>query len=593
MKIRHVIAAIVLLIAGIRLSAETWFVRADGGTRYSARAHNGQCDGKADAAYPGKGVNQRCAFNDVRWMWMDGSYGNSRWVMNGGDTLVVRGCAALPSQQNPDAPHCRIGWDSATAGGMCQGVNEFWGCSIPPPPSGTASQHTRILGGCAYGTYSCHPVAYPYNNNNLTQLFGGFNVGAVMYLSGSSYVDIEGLEITSHNGKCTRVGAPAYPRGCSTSIPADDFANWGIITTNTTSNITLKDVYIHGLTTEGLGGPIGGPFTLTRVFIGFNAFAGWNFDDGHSTPDGPGSSIAATYVTMEGNGCLEEYPITHPAFPALSCWDDNSSGFGDAWSGQNTKLDSFLCDHCVVAYNTKDGFIGPHTLIHSLKITQSQAYGNMGQQWKWGTDAGSTTIFENNLTVGNCRRMSEALPGAPAGYNRHLADFCRAAGDIFSFITAPNSTVLFAGNTVAGYSATVFDLSCASAGQCGSARIIFRNNIVLGFTNAKSNLNEPPGLFYFGDPSVKVASDHDLFYNLRSRPCPLLGHSDVICESPALVNQPPSTIKSEAQLDRFNFRPAQGSPAIGRGLAIDGLTTDFFSSPRPNPPTIGAAEPAK
>src|SRR5580704_7401511 len=185
------------------LSATTWFVRPDGGARYSPKAPKGHCDGKADVAYPGSGVNRHCAFNDVRYMWMDGTYGNSQWVMAGGDTLVIRGCAALPSQQNPDAPHCRIGWDKATGNDAenfwCAGLNTAWGCSMPPPPNGTATQHTRILGACAYGTYSCNPViGYPYTNNNLTQLFGGFGSGAVMYLSGASYVDVEGLEITSH-----------------------------------------------------------------------------------------------------------------------------------------------------------------------------------------------------------------------------------------------------------------------------------------------------------------------------------------------------------------------------------------------------------
>ena len=589
--LQRILLSIIALLAIVSAaSAETWFVRADGGTRYSAKEHNGQCDGKADAAYPGKGANQHCAFNDVRYMWMDGTYGNSQWVMKGGDTLVIRGCAALPSQQNPDAPHCRIGWDSAKAGGICQGVNAFWGCSMPPPPSGTSAQHTRILGGCAFDG-NCTPVnTYPYTKNNLAQIFGGFDVGAVLWLSGSSYIDLAGLEITSHNGQCTRLGSPQYPRGCSTDRPVDDFAAWGIITTDTTSNITMTDLYIHGFTNIGLGGPIGGAFTLTRVFIGFNAFAGWNFDDGHSTPDAPGSSITASYVTMIGNGCLEQYPIKNPQFPALSCWDISNGGFGDSWSGQDTKLNSFSCDHCLMAYNTKDGFIGPHPMIHNLRITNSQSYGNMGQQWKWGMDPHSTTVFENNLTVGNCRRMAEPLPGAPVGYNAHLSDFCRAAGDIFGVINAAQSTVTFANNTTVGYSATIFDLGCERSAPCDSTQFVFRNNIVLGFLDPKYSTGETPGIFYLDNPSLKVQSDHDLFFNLRSKPCPLFGRPDLICQSPALERQPPLTMKSESDLDHFDFRLSPNSPAAHHGQAVTGLTADFFGQPRPNPPSIGAAE---
>jgi len=33
----------------VPMFGETWYVRGDGGTRYSAKVHQGQCDGKADA----------------------------------------------------------------------------------------------------------------------------------------------------------------------------------------------------------------------------------------------------------------------------------------------------------------------------------------------------------------------------------------------------------------------------------------------------------------------------------------------------------------------------------------------------------------
>jgi hypothetical protein len=244
-----------------------------------------------------------------------------------------------------------------------------------------------------------------------------------------------------------------------------------------------------------------------------------------------------------------------------------------------------------MAYNTKDGFIGPHTLISYLKITNSESYGNMGQQWKWGTPPGSTTIFENNLTVGNCRRMSEPLPGAPSSYNRYLGGFCRADGDVLSFFTAANSTVLFANNTIVGYSATTFDLGCERSSPCNSTHFVFRNNIVLGYLNRRNNPSEVPALFYISEPSLKVEPDHSLFFNLRSRPCPTFGRSDLICASPAFINQPPLTLANEAQLDNFNFHPTSGSPANGHGIAVSDITTDYFGSARPNPPSIGAVEP--
>ena len=120
---------------------------------------------------------------------------------------------------------------------------------------------------------------------------------------------------------------------------------------------------------------------------------------------------------MVGNGCLEQYPIVITQFPALSCWDSGSGGFGDSWSGQATSLDSFSCDHCNISYNAKDGAMGPHTLIHHISLTNSVWIGNMGQSGKWGQDANSTFLFQNNLLVGNCMRMSQQLPGAVQNFD--------------------------------------------------------------------------------------------------------------------------------------------------------------------------------
>ncbi len=597
MTIGRTISFILLILVALPLSAETWFVRHDGGTRYSTSVPSGQCDGKADAPYPGKGVDRHCAFNDVRYLWADNSGNPNVWAIAGGDTVVIRSCAALPSQMNPSNPNCRLGYDNNTNGNApnlwCGYGNPNATCFNPPIPSGTAAQPTKILGGCAYETYSCTPINnnYPYGSTNETQLYGGFGLAWTFNLESTKYVTIEGIELTTHNGVCTiGTGTPAYPRGCSSGVPYDDFAQNGFITNNASSNIVFQDVYVHGFNASGLTGAIGGPITMTRMFVGFNAFAAWNFDDGHSTPDGPGSAIKANVVTMIFNGCYEQYPIK-TTYPAQVCYDTNSAGFGDSWSGQDANISSFTCDHCVMAYNTKDGFIGPHTMAHYLKITNSKSYGNMGQQWKWGGAPGSTTIFENNFTVGNCRRMAEPLTGTPSGYNRYLSGFCRAAGDVFSFYTAANSTVLFANNTTVGYSSTMFDIACQAPGACGSANFVFINNIVLGFMNRKYPTGETPGIFYFGDHTIKLDVKNDLFFNLRSRPCPTIGHSDLICASPDFVNQPPPTLASESQLDNFNFCPRKGSPAVGRGVPVNGVTTDFFGTKLPDHPSMGAAEP--
>jgi hypothetical protein len=588
----------------------TWYIRTDGGTRYSATATSGQCDGLGDNAYPGSGTNQHCAFNDFRYMWDDQSYNSGSWVMQGGDTVIIRGCAAAATQQNPDAPHCRIGWDAQSGAGAgytwCLGGGPYgqssYGCYNPPIPAGTATQHTRILGG---NYQNCSTGNAP-NTAAMAQIFGGWSVLNVLSLANTQYVDIQCIEITAHNSACTTHGIPSYPRYCNTSYPLDDYDGNGVTTSNTTSNVLLQDVSIHGHGTSGVFGPIGAGIALNRVFIGFNGFVGWNFDDGHDTLNGAGSSINASYVTMEGNGCYEQYPIVNPQFPARACYDDVSGGFGDSWSGQDSPMASFTCDHCVQMYNTKDGFIGPHTQITNLSITNSTSIFNMGQQWKWNNTTNATTVFENNLTVSGCTRLSEQIPGASQNFalssglgGSYLSDFCRAAGDVFSFSSQANSNVLIAGNTIITDAATIFDLNCGpaggSAGTCGSTPFVFTDNLILAYTHP-SSYPQAPGLFYLSDSSDVVTSSHNSEYGVRN--ADTCGTNGIVCGDPLLVNEPSQTWTTESAFDVFNpfiagnsLAPTLSSPLIGAGVTVPGLTADYLGNVRQVPPTIGAIQP--
>jgi hypothetical protein len=147
---RGILWLLLVMLASTPLFGKTWYVRPDGGTRYSSKVTSGQCDGRTDAPYSGKGANQRCAYNDFRYLWDDhsGAVGRGAWVIAGGDTVIVRGCKALPSQQHPSNPNCRVGWDMSTGNApnrWCYGLGSY-DCFNPPIPAGTPSQHTRILG---------------------------------------------------------------------------------------------------------------------------------------------------------------------------------------------------------------------------------------------------------------------------------------------------------------------------------------------------------------------------------------------------------------------------------------------------------------
>ena len=175
----------------------TWYVRADGGTPYTHNNPSGQCDGKADRAYPGSGVNQHCAFGDYRYLYDDQhtypAPSVSTWVIAGGDTVII-----------DNTKPWRVGHDQGASSGdaWCSGTGNSV-CYNPTIPSGTALQPTRILGRNA-GNCSVNGRA---DASKMTQLFGGYGVYQTLNLGGTQYVDVECLEITSHTN-CVVHGSP-------------------------------------------------------------------------------------------------------------------------------------------------------------------------------------------------------------------------------------------------------------------------------------------------------------------------------------------------------------------------------------------------
>ena len=514
-------------------AAHTWFVRADGGDRK-------QCTGQADAAYRGKEAMQPCAFRHPYYLFTNDQYGNKAWVIKGGDTVIIRGG---PYRMGYKGPNPKDYW------GACPG--DPYGCSMPPIPSGKDGLPTRLLGE----NYQ--------NCDRKTQLFGGFALGTIINLKGSKNVDVECLEVTDHS-QCTRVGGgEPKSEACSSFYPLSDYAGAGIVTNAETAGVVLKNLDIHGLTGDGIIGAIGGDVTADHVRIAFNGAAGWDFDDGRGTKSAPGAIVHASYLTVEWNGCNEEYPITH-AVPAYSCFDQDSGGYGDGVGTPNTQLD-FTCDHCTFRYNTQDGLDLLHVSGSLISVTNSIAYGNMGQQWKMGPM--HSMVFQNNVTVHNCRRLSADMPGAPDGYNKHLSLFCRAAGDGIAFVVSDAGTYVFQNNSFAGYGATSYDISCR--GSCTKANITFQNNLHIGYKDPVGG--ERAAVFYSeGLPrNPFVARDHNIYYNMRSCPSGAAEH----CVDPKIANLP--VWSGEASLDGIDFHLTGASPARGAGVAVPGLTGDY------------------
>ena len=535
------IAVVLLTWMASSLYASTWYVRPDGGTRYSSKVPNGQCDGTADAAYPGSGTNQHCAFNDVRYLYADGSYadGNSfpgwGWIGKGGDTYLLRGSIAKGVSY-------RIGWQNPKntyddeKKAYYGRAGDPYGSGMPPPPSGTPEQHTRILGE---NYASCRAPSAK------TQLHGGFGVASVISMRDASYVDLACLDITDWSS----CGRGSQVHSCNSSPGAlSDYAGSGIDWSNKSTHDTLEDIHIHGVAASGMFGPTGDGMVFRYLDILGNAVAGWNADPGNGTT-GSGTLLVEHY-NISWNGCAEQYPIKD-ALPYDDCTDDNGGGYGDGFG--TTSIESHpgwhvTFDQGVVSYNTQDGLDALHISGSGSVMTVSHtlAYGNMGQQIKVGGAAG---VITDNQIVSNCNAMRHAIPGTPHGYNAKLSDFCRASDTAVLMSVNDEAPIKYSGNVLYSASATGVELECAYA-SCGSgSRIDFSNNIFIGFLNdaahgyANGGKGEYSNPIYIGTKTNpfrnpgSTYSGNTTFHAKSGVSCPASGERNAHCGDPHLVDE--------------------------------------------------------
>ena len=554
----------------------TWYVRPDGGTRYSSNQPAGQCDGKGDNAYSGSGANQHCAFKDYRMLWQDGtySYGTSfpgwGWVIAGGDTVIVRGSIATGVSY-------RVGANSKTTycdSSGCWGLTGNPYSPPPPPPSGTSGQHTRILGE-NYG--SCTSPSAK------TQLHGGMALYAVLDLSATSYVDVACFDITDFSA----CGRASQAKACDST---QDFAQNAVLFSNRSTHDSLTDVHIHGMAAEGIYGPTGDGVVMTRIDILGNASAGWNADLGDGTT-GVGSLLVQNF-NISWNGCAEEYPIVDPV-PYGDCTDDSSGGYGDGF-GTATVPSLYPgwqvhFDQGTASYNTQDGLDALHVSGAGSTMTDTRvlAFGNQGNQLKIGN--GAVATIQNSVIVGNCEAMSTlAIPGTPAGYGSKLGDPCRAGNVAVLINVTPGDPSVFQFNTVYEAGSLGLDVEYATSDIGPTNTLKYDNNIFIGFYNADAQQNA--GTIYSNSNLNMLTNPgsswtNNATFGQRSNwACPHAGESKAICSDPGLADE------TYHPFGYGNMTPTAGSMVVGAGVTVPGITTDYTGKARSNPPSIGAYE---
>src|SRR5688572_25861073 len=231
------LAPIGFVAMGSAQAATTYFVRTDGGDA-------NQCNGRADAPYSGSGTAQNCSWKHPYYALP--STGTPR--IAGGDTLFIR-----PGEY-------MIGYGAPGMGGACASGDKS-SCSLGKVPSGpSASQRTRIQG---YG--------------GVPKLWGAGGTWSVMNLNGSNNIDIGSLEITDKDA-CIKGHSVAAAK-CGTT---GNFASVGI-SASKSSNVWLHDLNIHGLGLHGLNAGGLANWTMDRVKINANGWAGWDGNVGESS----------------------------------------------------------------------------------------------------------------------------------------------------------------------------------------------------------------------------------------------------------------------------------------------------------------------
>ncbi len=516
--------ALALLVFSVSSLAATRYVRTDGGDAT-------QCNGSADAPYPGSGSGLACAWKHPFFALPPG--GTPR--IAGGDTLIIGPGSYMMGLGAPGAPSgtCAASWS--------------YDCHMPAIPSGpSASQKTRILGkgfdqGC---------TAPP-------QLWGTERASPIIGLDGSSNVEVGCLEITDHSdciefhcstGACS--GGSSQISQCKRDNPP--FGAWSSvgIKASASSNVWLHDLNIHGMANRGIvaGGLTN--WTVESVKLRANGWAGWDGDIGA----GSSNSGTQTFRRFEvsWSGCGERYP----GGEIFGCWAQQEAGYGDGF-GTAATGGNWVFEDSSFTHNTSDGL----DLLYAngtgtITVRRVRSEGNAGNQLKTN---GPTTI-QNSVVVGNCGYFR-------GRYNMSDGDNCRALGNAVSLGMPANTTVNLEYNTITGQG----DCLILNGSGAGS-RLNVRNNALIGapdYWDGVHGYPEQTCLQYTDGAAIAVTFARNLVWNVKGNACP----------AGSVCNMAPDI--ASTNLSSFNPLPLPGSPLLDAADLSVTNANDQRTRPRP------------
>jgi hypothetical protein len=422
---------------------------------------------------------------------------------------------------------------------------------MPAIPSGpSAFQKTRILG-----------AGHDSGCSNPPELWGAERAKHVLNLEGSSNVEVACLEVTDHdsciefhchNGQCN-----GEVDACDRDAPP--FGDWSGtgLTASDSSNVLLRDLDIHGMANRGIiaGGLT--DWTMQRVKIIANGWAGWDGDIGSGSSNA--GTIRFTDSDIAWNGCGERWP----GGQIFGCWAQEGGGYGDGLGTAETG-GHWIFERSRVRFNTSDG-IDLLYLDGSGRVTVKRTLvdSNAGNQIK----VANSSLIENSIVIGNC--------GFFAGEGNMLGgDQCRALGDTISVGLAPGAETDLINNTIIGQGNCVI----SGGGGTSSSRLRFINNLIIA-TPYWHDPSQQSCLYYSG-ASEQLVWDNNFIHEPRNNACP----GDSLCDGPPQVRN--------ATITRFDGEPLASSPLVNAASAGFAPANDYFGTARSGSggPDIGAIE---
>ena len=485
--------ALTLIMLVPAAAAESWHVRIDGGSAE-------QCTGRVDAAYSGTGKNQACAWSHPFIALPPGGPA----TISGGDTLHIGSGDYMMGYGAPDADSCH------------QSI--AYNCFMARIPSGPSpSRPTRILG-----------AGHDQGCTRAPELWGTESAWMVVNMEGSSNVELACLEITdrgscilSHcqNGKCGGEVAACN----QTTPPLGKWATTGI-SARDSSQVMLRDVNIHGLANRGIHAGRISDWTLERVVIRANGWAGWDGDIG---PDSANrGTLIFRQVEIGFNGCAERWP----GGEIFGCWAQGSAGYGDGL-GTGETVGHWIFEDSQVHHNTSDG-IDLLYLTDGGRVTIKRSWfeGNAGNQVK----VSRVGRISDNVIIGNCGYFSVGHP------NMLDSDHCRSLGDAVYVGLSDGAQTELIDNLIMGQGNCL-----VSSGESDRrSRLLLAGNLMIG-SDYWHDRSKKSCLFHTSSRHGVVDWQANTIDQVRHRHCPAGSH----CGAKA--------IRDDGRLERIEINQGQ------------------------------------